>query len=412
MMWQASADGWRLFTDDGRGAVLMSIAAEAMPGVRSEVWAETVNEKTVLEYTLTNTTEHMVTLDRVDIHVAGRQGWEVWCWAATNQGFLALSSRSRTEVVRLRRGFLALGDDAVVSLVPDGVTLASGARYRWEGEVSTCDSLADAGQWLPAWLPETVVSEGSLVRIGLVDHAVSAGEDVLVTTDGEGTSLEGTPGTHVVRVAGAHGVTSLEMTWMPSWASVLESIRQKTCSRPAREASDAESLLVVLSVDAVHHDGDDAIEWLESHDWLERGTAWGAAVAGLLGVLTDDMCLVEQAEDELALCPPTVMTELAAARLWMATGMNPARRPCTDHLELVDPDSLVRLLGAGLPGMSLTSSLEQLGQAAALLRFVPDGVPGIEQRMAAIRNIEGRLLARAKDRDSITALAWLALSRI
>ena len=461
---EVAPDGRGLTLSDAGGGVLgtltFAIPGDAVPGwvpdeedwlladaggVRSRLRAEWRPDAATVQLTVDNLGSDPVELPYLGLGVVAGPCAAGWSWTSDLDGTITLvdaASAAGGVRVSLRRGFLRAAADLPVfadeggaeglpglgteesgrgafHLAPPGGRLGAFRRHEVVLEVAPLRSLEDAAALLPPWLPSTTPGPGEDVALHLPDEAVVPGPQVEEETDDEVVHLVGRPGHREVAIHGPRGVRRLRLSWCPSRGELATAVAQAAIRRRPQRASDAAGVIVIeaLRRDLVP-DAEEALDWLEQVDWLDRDTLLADAVAGLLAATQQERRQLDAAWDFLARRPVQPGYGLVVMHLWQATlGESPdrsatARKLLARHapdeasgLELAllgyrSADALdaalagrINLLGGSLPGRPIGLPASRAAIAASLLKLCPEGWPRAASAAAAAWKTDALLRA-------------------
>lgn len=454
--------GWEPDDED----VLLVSTPDVVSRLRVVVGAEQV----ALQVTVDNRRAHPVELPYLGLGVAPGPGFQGWCWSSDLDAVVAVSPRSGESaglVLRLAGGFLRPARDVPVfgpavraevpslwpdesargafHLAPPGALLGAHKRHSVALTVRDLGSLGEVAAELPHWLPTLIALEGCPIEIALPDQAIVPGDGVRATVVDTDVSLVGEPGHRQVAVHGPRGVGRLRLTWAPDLRGLVTTLVDEVVRRRAAGASDAAGYLVVEAVARGWAlDPDQAFDWLDQVDWLERDSLLGDATAGVLAGLQREATQFASAWRLLAGREVAPGYGLVVMRLWLAglamsgDTASPAHgllaRPAGDEASQVElallsfrsTDALGRPLGAlidrlggPLPGSPLSVSGPEAALAISLLRLCPESWERRIEATEAATKAERLLLADfAPSVDGkrpslpLDALAWLLLGQL
>ncbi|HRL50214.1 MAG TPA: hypothetical protein PLK46_07410 [Propioniciclava sp.] len=384
-------------------------------------------------------------------------GWTGWSWTAESDGFLVISREEGDRpslLIRLRQGFLresspsprfspsgrraeALEPNMAAFFLanPTG-SLRPFARHVTRLEFGPIDRLEQARAAMPGWVPELIARPGDAIRFDTPDQALVPGHGVTVASDDIAGVATAAAGHREIAVHGARGVTRLRPTFEPDPRVLAAEVVAPLLGRRPGGLPTASGAVVAAALSRrVVADPNAALDWLEQEDWLAREDQFAPLVALAVAVETHDEALGIAALDVLARRRFGAGDGLIASWAWvaglqmgvapldlsaiLAKATTPAERfeaslvgqgpeaVCAGGVQ-----TLVRRLGADLPGAPMGLGATDAGLAIALLRAVPEHSSLRAEAVAASDKAAALLAADYVDglQPTYDGLAWLLWS--
>lgn len=412
----------------------------------------------ILALTVDNLTADPVPLPFLGLGITLGAPAAGWAWTTDLQALVVVTSRLSAAggvLLRLKQGFCRAAGSvpafageadgprrAAFHLAPPDCVLGAHRRHQVVLEVTAIDDIREADAVLPAWLPPTVVRTGTGIDLSLPDMAVVPGPGVRATMAEMTVRLDGLPGHRLVGVHGPRGVERLELTWCPGVRDLVPGLVEELLRTRPAQASDAAGYVVAhAAVGRLCADPDQALDWLDQVDWLDRGSLLADATAGLMAATTREWRQLDAVWRFLGERPVSPGYGLAVTRLGVAglgVGQGAETRAATllgrqaedpasdlelalltgvDAVRLDGPlAGLVHALGGGLPGRPIGLSASEAALAVSLLKLCPESWRLSRAAGEAASKAEGLLLAdytgdpdQPRAQRELDGLAWLLL---
>ncbi|MFV0453169.1 MAG: hypothetical protein ACK5LS_13185, partial [Propioniciclava sp.] len=277
--------------------------------------------------TVDNVGTESVALLPVGVGVTAEPGWAGWTWASDLEGIVVvapLAQDTPSLVVRIT-GFVRVASAvpvfapqdrrpdpmlpeayAALHLVSPTGSLRAGSRVRTTLSFLRADEPGEAGQFLPAWLPDLVRDGLDEIVFDTPDQAVVGGVGVTVATVGNVALVTAAPGHREIAFHDARGVRRLRASFAPdlagAWLGELAAELMRT--RPSATSSAAATVVAGALVRGLEQDRDQTLDWLERVDWAERGDLLALGVGAALAAWNHDRHLAVDVLAAAGVLPP------------------------------------------------------------------------------------------------------------